>query len=109
MADEPADVRHRELHAGKDLHYGWVEMRGDEIGNGAAKDHAKTFGIDAPAHDAERIGPKVLAGVLDPRRPAITGAQDHRSSAVAEQADGNDVGLGEFVVTNRKRPERARH
>ena len=78
-------------------------MRGDEIGDGAAENHAKPFRIDAPAHDPERIGPKVLASILDSRRAAIAGAQDDRGSAVAEQADGDDVGLGEFVVTKCER------
>ena len=51
----------------------------------------------------------MLAGALDLRRAAITGAQDDRGGAVAEQADGNDVGLGEFVEAKRQRAQLDRH
>src|SRR5712664_4252605 len=109
MADEPVDVRHRQLHGCQNLGHGGVEMGGDEIGDGTAEDDTEAFRIDTPAHDAERVGPKVLAGILDPRHTAIAGAQYHRRCAVAEQADGNNVGLGEFVVAKRKRAELDRH
>src|SRR5712675_700634 len=109
MADEPVDVRHRQLHGCQNLRHGGVEMRGDEIGDGTAEDDTEAFRIDTPTHDAEGVGPKVLAGILDPRRTAIAGAQYHRRCAVAEQADGNNVGLGEFVVAECERAELDRH
>src|SRR5215208_7843285 len=76
-----------------------------EIGNGAPEDNAETLGIDAPAHDAKRVRPKMLAGMLDLRRAAIPGAQYDRRGAVTEQIDGDNVGLGEFVVAKRQRAE----
>src|SRR3979411_1025309 len=97
MADEAVDVRHRKLHPRQDLYHGGIEVRGDEIGDGAAENHAKPYRIDAPAHDPKRIGPEVFAGILDSRRAAIAGAQDDRGSAVAKKADGDQRGLCEFV------------
>src|ERR1019366_4043606 len=69
MADEPADVRHRELHACENLHHGGVEMRGDEIGDGTAEGHAESFRVDIPTHDAERIGPKCSPEISIPVAP----------------------------------------
>jgi hypothetical protein len=40
----------------------------------------------------------MFAAMLDPRRATVAGAQDNRGGAVAEQADGHDVGLGQFIV-----------
>jgi hypothetical protein len=105
VADEPVDVRHRDLHARENLDYGGLEMRLHEVRDGAAEDNPKPFRIDTPAHDAERIGPKVLAGILDLRRAAIARPQHDRGCTVAEQADGDNIGLGEFVVTKRKRAQ----
>ena len=42
---------------------------------------------------------------LDLRRAAVSGAQNDRRGAVAEQAGGNDVGLGQFVVAHSERAE----
>ena len=76
-----------------------------EIRNRALEDHAEAFGIDAPAHDVERVGPELFAGCLDARRPAVAGAQHDRGGAVAEQAGGDDIGLGQFVMADRERAE----
>src|ERR1700694_1418297 len=105
MANEPIDVGRRELHPGQNLRYGGVEMGSDEFGDGTAEDNAKSFWIDAPAHDAERIRPKMFPAILDLRRASIARAQDDRGSAVAEQAGGNNVGLGQFVVAKSERAE----
>ena len=51
----------------------------------------------------------MFAGILDLGRAAIARAQHDRSGAVAEQADGDDVGLGEFVESKRQRAEFDRH
>ena len=55
-------------------------MFGNEIGNRPLEDDAESLGIDTPTHDVERIGPKVLARILDLRRTAIAGAQYDRRS-----------------------------
>ena len=77
----------------------------NEIGNRALEDDAKSLGIDAPAHDIERVGPQFFARCLDLRRAAVAGAQNDRRRAVAEQAGGDDIGLGQFIVADRKRAE----
>ena len=109
VADEPVDIRHCELHACENLNHGGVEIFGDEIRDRTLEHDAESFRVDIPTHDAERIGPKVFAGAFDLRRAAITGAQNDRRGAVAEQADGNDVGLGELVEAKRQRAQLDRH
>ena len=74
----------------------------DEIGDRALKDHAEPFGIDAPSHDVERIGPQLLARRLDPRGAAVACAQHDGGRAVAEKAGGNHVGLGQIVMPDRQ-------
>src|ERR1700722_12690500 len=93
MADELVDILQCQPHPSENLQQRGFEILSDEFGNGAADDYAKALGVDAPAHDVERIGPKVFAGMLDLRRAAVAGAQDDRGGAVTEQADGDDVGL----------------
>ena len=82
-----------------------TEMCGNEIGNRALEDDAKSLGIDAPAHDIERVGPQFFACRLDLGRTAVTGAQNDGRRTVAEQAGGDDIGLGQFIVAHRKRAE----
>ncbi len=98
MADEAIDVGGRRAACrARIAPWRRPQIGGDEIRDGAAEDDAKPFGIDVPAHDAERIRPQVLAGILDPGRAAVAGAQHGSGGAVAEQGDGDDVGLGQFV------------
>ena len=80
-------------------------MFGNEIGNRALKDDAKSLGIDAPTHDIERVGPQFFARRLDPGRASVAGAQNNGRRTVAEQAGGDDIGLGQFIVAHRKRAE----
>ena len=102
MADEAVDVGHRQAPSAARISAtaGPPCVRATKSGNRALEDHAEPFGIDAPSHDVERIRPQLLAGALDPRRAAVAGAQHARRGAVAEQAGGDDIGLGQFVVAN---------
>src|SRR3954466_11103361 len=84
-------------------------MREDKIGDGAAEDDPEPLGIDAPAHNAKRIWPKVFAGILDLRRTAIACTQHYRGSTVTKQTDRDNIGFGKFVVAQRQRTEFYRH
>src|SRR4029453_16936343 len=75
MADEPVDVFHRKAHSGENFDHGGVEMPRDEVGYRATKDDAKSFRVDIPSHDAERIRPKVFAGSLALGSAAIAPGQ----------------------------------
>ena len=105
MADEAIDIVGRKLHPREHFGHRGPHMFGNEIGNCPLEDDAKALGIDAPAHDIERIGPQLFARRLDPGRAAVAGAQNDRRRAVAEQAGGDDIGLGQFVVADGERAE----
>src|SRR3954462_1184225 len=43
--------------APENLHHGGIEMGEHEIWDGAAEDNSEALGINAPAHDAQRVRP----------------------------------------------------
>ena len=53
MTNEAIDITGRKLHPGKHFGDRGTEMLGDEVGNRALKDDAKSLGIDAPSHDRD--------------------------------------------------------
>ena len=109
MADEAVDFVDRNLHPREHFGDRGAHVVPDEIGNRPLKDHAKPFGVDAPPHDVERIGPQFLAGGLDPGCAAVACAQYDRRGAIAEQAGGDDIGLGQLIVADGQRAELERH
>src|SRR3954453_2552912 len=62
-----------------------------EIWDGAGEDNSEALGINAPAHDAQRVRPNMFTDMLDLGRAAIPGAQHDCCGAVAEQTDGDNV------------------
>ena len=80
-----------------------LHVREHEVRNGALEDHAESFRVYTPSHNIERVRPQILAGRLDTCCAAISGAQHHGGSPIAEQAGGNDIGLGQLVVANGER------
>ena len=86
MTDEAIDICGRKLHPGEHFDHRRTEMFGNEIGNRALEDDAKSFGVDAPAHDIERARPGVFRRGADLQRLLTRlGPQNDSRRAIAEE------------------------
>src|SRR5580704_12969395 len=103
MARETIDVGEAQSRAAENAGKGGRDMFLGKGWDRSVENHAETLRVNIPAHDAERVGPGVLAAHLYRCEARLAGAQPAGRGAVAEEGGRDDIRLGQFVEAESQR------